>query len=516
MKRVYFTLALLFLTIALNAQLIDLSSYIHQSAITPNNKILLRLYSIEQIAPFTIEALTLQDGVLYTEPFQPVNISEQRLIIPAPSATLPQIAFRVQQGMVSLLIPWQIATALAAQPLYYILAGESPEGVTTGTSDNFTDLRTQSFSTTENSINVMLENAAHSYPSSMAQMYMYGSMVLNADRLLELDIDFENFDIENIDPAILEQLHAFAIMYSNINLFILQIYSGIYKLPLSLLLDPENIDISGLLTSLNSIASITTSISAGALLLRANYSDLATDPDFGEWPNISNCLITIPFIIHATNILSTPNIDLDVGTPTIIFCSPYEVLPQTNTSVAINTGTMTPYLYEVLYASPGGFYPYTARFTNIDQQEFLPITTSMSFLVGGVFYFSSNEPLKSGTFEFSADSLDFATIEYTDPYSIEDNLAIAPAIILENYPNPFNPHTSIRYSVARETPVNISVFNIKGQKVKTLVNCVLGAGTHEAIWNGCDELGQVASSGVYFYQMTTPEKSYRRKMLLLK
>jgi len=516
MKRVYFTLVMLFLAITLNAQLIDLSSYIHQSAITPTNQILLRLYAIEQISPFSIEALTLQDGVLYTETFQSVNISEQQLIIPAPDIALPQIAFRVQQGMVSVLIPWQITTAQAAQPLYYILTAESPEGVTTGTSDNYTDLRTQSFSTTESTINVMLENAAGSYPSSMSQMYMYGSMVLNADRLLELDIDFENFDLENIDPAILAQLHAFAIMYSNINLYVLQIYSGIYKLPLSLLLDPENIDISALLTSLNSIANITTSISSGALLLRANYSDLASDSDFGEWPNISNCLVTIPFIIHATNILTTPTIDLDVGTPTVIFCSPYEVLPQINTTVTINTGTMTPYSYEVFYSSPGGFYPFTARFTNVDQQEFLPVTTSMSFLIGAVFYFTSTTPLGSGTFEFSADDLDFATLNYIDPYSIEDNVATVPDIVLENYPNPFNPQTSIRYSIPKETMVNISVYNLRGQRVKTLVNSVHGAGRHEVIWNGTDELGQTVSSGVYFYRLITPDNVVDRKMLLLK
>jgi len=516
MKGINIVIVLLLLTVALNAQLIDITSYIHQSAVTPTNQILLRLASVEQLAAFNIEALTLQDGTQYTATFQPANISEQTLVIQAPAANLPQIAFRVQESMVTLLIPWQISAAQASQPLYYIQAGESPEGVTTGTSDNYTDLRSQYFSITENSFNVMLENAAGTYPSSLNQMYIYGSMILNADRLLELDIDFENFDLENIDPAILAQLHAFAAMYCNISfLTLIQITPGIYKLPLSLLLDPESIDLATLIGSLAPIASITSSISSGALLIRANYSNLANDPDFGEWPNLSNCLITIPFILHLTNILN-PVIDLDIGTPTVVYCTPYELFPQTNTTVTINTGTMTPYLYEVIYESPGGFYPFTAKFTNINQEVFLPVTASMDFLQGAAFYFSSTSLLYSGTFEFSADGRNTTTLDYEDPYSIDDNVIDLPPFVLENYPNPFNPQTSIRYSVARDEFVNISVYNIKGQRVKTLLTERKPAGTHEVIWNGTDELGRVVSSGIYCYQLTTPEGSYRKKMLMMK
>jgi len=85
-----------------------------------------------------------------------------------------------------------------------------------------------------------------------------------------------------------------------------------------------------------------------------------------------------------------------------------------------------------------------------------------------------------------------------------------------NYPNPFNPSTTINFEMAREGQVVIDVYNIKGQKVKTLVNGERGAGSHTIVWDGNDADGRAVSSGVYFYRLNVGEYSAVKKMLLMK
>ena len=86
----------------------------------------------------------------------------------------------------------------------------------------------------------------------------------------------------------------------------------------------------------------------------------------------------------------------------------------------------------------------------------------------------------------------------------------------DNYPNPFNPTTTIKYSLSALDEVSITVYNIKGQKVKTLVDDKLEAGCHNITWNGDNDCGKKVSSGVYFYKMKTSSFSKTKKMLLLK
>lgn len=85
-----------------------------------------------------------------------------------------------------------------------------------------------------------------------------------------------------------------------------------------------------------------------------------------------------------------------------------------------------------------------------------------------------------------------------------------------NYPNPFNPETTISFDLAEQSPVTIEVFNIKGQKVSTLVRDNFASGHHSVVWNGTDSNGKPVSSGVFFYKMSTPNHVSTRKMLLLK
>jgi len=85
-----------------------------------------------------------------------------------------------------------------------------------------------------------------------------------------------------------------------------------------------------------------------------------------------------------------------------------------------------------------------------------------------------------------------------------------------NYPNPFNPSTTIAFDLAREGQVTIEVFNIKGQRVSTIAHDVYQAGRHNVVWNGNDANGRTVGSGVYFYRMTTDGYVKTQKMLLMK
>ena len=89
-------------------------------------------------------------------------------------------------------------------------------------------------------------------------------------------------------------------------------------------------------------------------------------------------------------------------------------------------------------------------------------------------------------------------------------------VLYSNYPNPFNPTTQIAFSIPQEGKVNLSVYNIKGQLVKTLINRRIISGSHNVNWNGRDNTGKLVSSGVYFYKLKFDKKEISEKMLLLK
>lgn len=84
------------------------------------------------------------------------------------------------------------------------------------------------------------------------------------------------------------------------------------------------------------------------------------------------------------------------------------------------------------------------------------------------------------------------------------------------YPNPFNPSTTVEFSISQNQEVNISVFNIKGQKVKTLSKGMMEKGLHRIVWDGRNDTGHSVSSGIYFFMMDTQGYQKVKKAILLK
>jgi hypothetical protein len=107
----------------------------------------------------------------------------------------------------------------------------------------------------------------------------------------------------------------------------------------------------------------------------------------------------------------------------------------------------------------------------------------------------------------------------TDPNgvraNVNDNLPKTFALS-QNYPNPFNPNTEVAFDLPVRTHVTLTVYNVLGQQVTTLVNEPLAAGSYVADWNGHSSSGTEAASGIYFYRLHTEQFTQTKKMVLLK
>ena len=110
-----------------------------------------------------------------------------------------------------------------------------------------------------------------------------------------------------------------------------------------------------------------------------------------------------------------------------------------------------------------------------------------------------------------------ATIQHTDT---ENDLLPIRTELMGNFPNPFNPETTIGFNLKETASVGITIFNLKGEKIRTLIDGEKDAGSYNVIWNGIDKNGKIVPSGIYFYKMVSEGNSGRytstKKMVLLK
>jgi hypothetical protein len=111
---------------------------------------------------------------------------------------------------------------------------------------------------------------------------------------------------------------------------------------------------------------------------------------------------------------------------------------------------------------------------------------------------------------------EMATYDFTyNPVNADDPI-IAATELGRNYPNPFNPATTIAFSLKKAGQVTINIYDIRGSLVRTLLKGYLEAAHHSVVWEGTDNQGRRVSSGVYLYRMTTQEYQEVRKMTMIK
>ncbi len=101
--------------------------------------------------------------------------------------------------------------------------------------------------------------------------------------------------------------------------------------------------------------------------------------------------------------------------------------------------------------------------------------------------------------------------------NIEENVQSTPKsfVLQQNYPNPFNPTTTIPFSLDKAGSVDLTLYNVLGQKVRSLVHGYHPAGSYAVIWNGRDDTGKSVGAGIYIYQLRSNSMVESRKMLLL-
>jgi hypothetical protein len=113
----------------------------------------------------------------------------------------------------------------------------------------------------------------------------------------------------------------------------------------------------------------------------------------------------------------------------------------------------------------------------------------------------------------------FTEIQVVFPHPVansDETITPVTKMLNQNYPNPFNPETAISFDMPKTANANLSVYNVKGQLVKTLLNGKADFGRNSLVWNGTDNSGANVSSGLYFYRLSTDGKTETRKMMLMK
>ncbi len=111
-------------------------------------------------------------------------------------------------------------------------------------------------------------------------------------------------------------------------------------------------------------------------------------------------------------------------------------------------------------------------------------------------------------------------MDFTDITSIKSSDALNTAVnefrIFQNFPNPFNPSTTISYQVPDAARVKVSVYDINGKLVKILFNGVQREGNHQVVWNGTNRQDKIVASGIYIYRVESNKSVLSKQMILLK
>ncbi len=114
---------------------------------------------------------------------------------------------------------------------------------------------------------------------------------------------------------------------------------------------------------------------------------------------------------------------------------------------------------------------------------------------------------------------DIQRIEFGNVGVIEDTYNGQPTQnfqLMQNFPNPFNPSTTIEYQIPRTARVKVSIFNIKGQLIKEILNETQTEGVHRVTWSGTNQNNEGVSSGIYFYTVNSDGLILSKKLILLK
>ena len=299
------------------------------------------------------------------------------------------------------------------------------------------------------------------------------------------------------------------------------VYAMIYA-DISFLLSPGLYRITGTEFSLGTfemIGNIETQVIDTILVMACDIETLTNDVHFGTWPNITNSLGVE--MITAKYMLPLDFLIMDFSKPSLQNIDQYIIEPFTNILPEISdlnyniSGEFTTFF--CTYFDENGHFPIVAEI-EIENSIYPIFPTSFDYSIPVEFF--TEIPLtnwEEATFRFSDNGYEFVEETIINTTGIQDNQLSVNDFQLGNYPNPFNPETTILFDLTAEDAesAEIVIYNIKGQKIRTF-NCLPELVEGSVIWNGTDQKNQPVSSGIYFYELKTDQFSQTRKMILLK
>jgi len=148
---------------------------------------------------------------------------------------------------------------------------------------------------------------------------------------------------------------------------------------------------------------------------------------------------------------------------------------------------------------------------NTDWQE---RSLDLSFLAGQTIYIAFRHHDISNQYQIKLDDIQVISINTTG--KTDSPVIPLKTVLKSNYPNPFNPSTTISFDMAKGDLVQIDIYNIRGQNITTLFNGYLEAGTHQVVWKGTDNHGKTVGSGIYLYQAKIGSFLETKRMVLMK
>ena len=132
-------------------------------------------------------------------------------------------------------------------------------------------------------------------------------------------------------------------------------------------------------------------------------------------------------------------------------------------------------------------------------------------------YSYSDDNIVTGTYIYRLKQVDYdGTFSYSNEVIVEVDFSPSDYALFQNYPNPFNPTTTINYQVPKQSDVNIKIYNMLGQEIKTLFSGQVEQGFYSVSWNGLNNSGIQMSSGTYIYRIVTGDFIQSKEMVLMK
>jgi hypothetical protein len=374
--------------------------------------------------------------------------------------------------------------------LYARLANDAVGDTAPGSAGQFLDLTGGAITYSDTKLFVKLNNAGGGWPRNQgfSTYFVYGFFLGDPDTV---------------------SLSVTAMVYSNVPLLL---PSGLYHVNLA--------D-----TSFQQLGNIQSQTSGNTLHMSCNIADLLTDPNWPVWPPQRGFILGFGF---------TLTVDISGGITFNDYSYPSAFMPMTQYLSTVQNHAPVAYL---IFTLPVGRDSLYMQVSYHDMDNNLPVIRDLTFegitYTLGSFqhqYVSPGSEFNIGipwpgdgwhqcNFVFS-DGADTAATNidsvYLEPLNVNEPDVPQNYQLSQNYPNPFNAQTSISFVLPKASDVNLAVFDITGRDIADLADGCMNAGQHSVIWDGKNEDGQPASSGLYFYRLNIDgaDKDTKRMILL--